>query len=49
MDEFTYKGVPEGHIVLAACNDDIFTKLSYKTKRWFEDMGSKDIFNVKYR
>ena len=33
--------IPNGHIIVAACKDDIYGKLSEEAKLWFENMGSK--------
>lgn len=41
--------VPKGLIVIAACKDDCAKSLSKKVKNWFGDMGSKDIWKIKYR
>ena len=49
FDKFIQYEVPDGHIVVAACKDDCVTKLSENGKLWFENMGSKDIRNLKYR
>lgn len=43
------EGISEGFIVVAACKDDCFSKLSDKAKQWFEQMGSKEIRNLEYR
>lgn len=37
------------YIVVAACKDDCATNLSKKVKRWFQRMGSSEIWKVKYR
>ena len=41
--------MPNGHIVVAACKDDCVTNLSTAGKKWFFDMGSKEIWNLGYR
>ena len=41
--------VPKGLIVIAACKDDCVKNSSRKVKKWFSDMGSTDIWKVKYR
>ena len=41
--------VEEGQIVIAACRDDAAKNLSNSVRQWFKDMGSKEIFNLKYR
>lgn len=46
---FIDKGITNGHIVIAACKDEFITKLSKLAKSWFENMGSEQIWNVKYR
>lgn len=38
-----------GNIVIAACKDDCFTHLSFQAKHWFSNMGSTEIWNLKYR
>ena len=37
------------YIVAAACKDDMARLLHKKCKDWFEHMGSKQIYNLKYR
>ena len=49
LDNFIATGVPDGHIVVAACKDECFTNISESAKKWFTDMGSKEINNLKYR
>ena len=55
LNEFTQrvvgqnKDIPEGHIIVAACQDDCTTALSDEAKNWFEDMGASEITNVGYR
>lgn len=35
--------------MIAACKDDMATKLFTEGKEWFAKMGSNTIFNVAYR
>ena len=46
---FIYNAIPKGFIVIAACMDDCVTQLSNKSKCWFADMGSQEIWNLGYR
>lgn len=41
--------IPEGYIIVAACQDDFMTNLSTNGKIWFQKLGSKEIDNVEYR
>lgn len=41
--------VEEGQIVIAACRDDAAKNLSMSVRQWFKNMGSKEIFDLKYR
>ena len=50
LDQFiNFDVIPDGHIVVAACQDDCITALSETGKSWFSDMGSKEINNLQYR
>lgn len=49
LDKFIERDIPEGHIIVAACQDDCATALSEKAKQWFADMGAIEIWNVGYR
>ena len=49
FEEFIANAIPDGFIVVCACKDDCFLKLSDKCKQWFINMGSKEISNLKYR
>ena len=49
FDDFLRNGVPEGCIIIAACKDECTRHLSFRAKQWFEDMGSKEIWNLEYR
>ena len=50
MEEFIRLAViPDGHIVVAACQDECANQLSWECKKWFEAMGSQEISNLKYR
>lgn len=48
MIEFINK-IPNGAIILAASFDDASTKLSDAAKKVFEDLGSKEIRQIKFR
>ncbi|CAI9564729.1 unnamed protein product, partial [Staurois parvus] len=48
MVEFMNK-VPDKFIVLVASHDDAFSKLNDAAKKAFEDLGSKEIRNLKFR
>lgn len=39
----------DGYIVVAACQDECVTNLSDASKQFFADMGSTEIWNLKYR
>ena len=41
--------IPEGYIVVAACQDDCRKKMSHKCKRWFKAMGATAVTKLKYR
>lgn len=41
--------IPDGHIVLAASKDDCFENLSMVAMKWFSTMGSKTVWDLKYR
>ena len=49
LDHFIRKGVPFGHFVIVACQDECVTNLSLTAKDWFRAMGSKAITQLKYR
>ena len=49
LDNYIRKGIPEGWVVVAACEDECTTQLSQLAKNWFIDMGSMEIQNLKYR
>lgn len=49
FDRFILKDIPNGHILVAACKDDMFGKFSEEAKLWFENLGSKEIREVNYR
>ena len=41
--------IPPDMIIVAACKDECAQNLSQIGKLWFSNMGSKEIWNVKYR
>ena len=49
FDSFVQTEIPEGHIVIAACKDDCTKNLSTNGKKFFSDMGSKEIWTLGYR
>ena len=49
LDEFIWNDIPNGYIVIAACMDECTKNLSDSAKLWFENMGSQEIWNLKYR
>ena len=38
-----------GYIIVAVCKDDCITNLSDHVKKFFEDLGSKELKNLEYR
>ncbi|XP_066455044.1 protein FAM3B isoform X2 [Eleutherodactylus coqui] len=48
MVEFINK-IPSGSIILVASHDDAVTKLNEAAKKVFEDLGSKEVRNLKFR
>ena len=49
FDAFIDIGIPEGHIVIAACKDECATNLSDKAREWFANLGSKLIWGLEPR
>lgn len=49
LEKFIEKAIPTGHIVVAACKDDCAKGLSWSGRKWFINMGSKEIVKLKYR
>ena len=50
LDEFVWHSTfANGAIVIAACKDDCVKHLSSTAEKWFFDMGSKEIMELKYR
>ena len=49
FDKFIDTEIPKGTIVLATCMDECAKNLSDKARKWFSDMGSIEIDNLKYR
>lgn len=47
FDAFITQDLLQGHIVVAACKDDCVSNLSASGKRWFSDMGSVAITDLK--
>lgn len=45
IDHYVFKDM----IIVAACKDECATNLSSKVKIWFQQMGSEEIMNLKYR
>ena len=46
---FIENQLPNNTIVIAACKDECFTKLSNKGKKWFKKLGSNMIYSLQYR
>lgn len=50
LDQFiTSEYIPPGHVIAAACSDDMAHNLSDLAKHWFEMMGSREIRRLEYR
>ena len=49
LDQFIKCNIPDGYIVVAACQDECSSRLSDFAKSWFQSMGSMEIYNVGYR
>ena len=49
FDVFIQSSVTPGFIIAVACKDECVTNLSYAAKEWFKSLGSKQIWNLKYR
>lgn len=49
FDGFIRNKIPDGYIVVAACQDECSNKMSKAAKEWFANMGSKEIWNLSYR
>lgn len=50
LEEFVTKAsIPDGYIIVASCKDDCATAFPHKAKCWFAHMGSKQVWNLKYR
>lgn len=49
MEIFIAHGIPEGHIVIAACKDDCILHMSDECRDWFRALGSKAIDRIGYR
>lgn len=43
------RNLPDGFIVIAACQDDCVKAMTNTVVEWFEDMGSSRIRNLRYR
>ena len=43
------KGIPKGHIVVAACKDGCISHMSRTCYDWFKSMGSRAIKKLKFR
>lgn len=46
LDIFLLKEIPKGYIVIAACKDECVKHLSWNAKKWFTNMGSKEIWQL---
>ena len=50
LDTFITSGsIPSGYIVAAGCQDECATRFSEVAKQWVADMGSEEIWYLKYR
>ena len=49
FDSFIENDAVEGSIVVAACKDECNSVLSEKSKNWFTAMGSKEIWDLRYK
>ena len=49
FDKFIQTKLEDNLIIIAACKDDCVKNMSEKGKQWFSDLGSKEIWNFKYR
>lgn len=49
FEKFISHDIPNGFIVIAACKDECTSNLSHSAKFWFGKMGSREIWNLKYR
>ena len=49
FEEFIQIPIPKGHIIAAACKDDMVTNLSPAAKAWFTSLGSQHIETLNYR
>ena len=43
------QGIPQGHIVVAACKDGCISNMSRTCYEWFKSMGSRSIKKLKFR
>ncbi|OCT91302.1 protein FAM3B [Xenopus laevis] len=48
MHEYLFK-ISDGNLIMVATHDDAFTKLNEAGKRAFEDYGSKEVRNLRFR
>ena len=48
LEGFITKKIPQGVIVVATSMDQSLSRLSLKAKQWFQTIGSKEIWNLKY-
>ena len=49
FDAFIQEPLPKDSVIVAACADDCISHLSFPGKKWFSDMGSREIWNLEYR
>ena len=49
LEELLDSGIPEGHVVIAACKDECASHMSKAVKHWFKSMGSTQIDYIQYR
>lgn len=46
FEDFISNPIPNGHIVVATCRDEVSKNLSEKSRNWFTRLGSKEINNL---
>ena len=49
FDEFLATKLDYGDIVAVACKDECISELTDKAKKWFENLGSNEIWYLAYR
>lgn len=49
FEDFIAHDIPDDYIIVAACKDDCANRLSYNVQTFFGQMGSQEIWQLKYR